>query len=106
MIGRDFEGKEWNPMRVNAGNVPRTTWTDTFRAWEAIRQQLPKEWQEADQHQWKAKLFDHTKPTFEDLAKQRGWDQQGVHKKRAAEIPTTKDVFKVKKSYKGWLSVH
>ena len=82
MIGRDFTGDDFLPMRVCATNVPRTGWADIFKAWENVRGQLPKEWREPDDGKWKQTLFRCLTPKEQ---KTYTWYEE--------EVPTTKQLY-------------
>lgn len=90
MVGRDFKADEFKAMRVCAGNVPRHTWADVFRAWDSVGRQLPGGWREQDDTEWKRQMFNCTrKPTNY----RRGQTEM--------EIPSTKEVYQMRKQLKG-----
>ena len=93
MTGRDFEGEDFKAMRVCAANVPRQTWADVFRTWESVGRQLPPGWREEDENVWKRQLFSCTRKPKDY---QRGW--------LAREIPSTKEVYQVRKQLTGMVT--
>ena len=88
-IGRDLAA---DPARkvlgINATNVPRQTWFDTFRTWERVRKQLPEELR-TPQTQWKKTLF-------KCLKKKDSWNARGCP---SSKVPNTKEVYQVKKAF-------
>ena len=92
MVGRDFTEQV---MRVNAGNVPRSTWYDLFRAWNDIGKQLPPGWRDEEDGQWKRRMFDCTKKPAWDAQRTRPYAEW------EKEVPTTKQVYEMRRRLKG-----
>ena len=110
MVGRDFIGDENRAMRVSACNVPRPGWGDMFKAWSAIRRQLPQAWQEQSDNAWTRKMFTCTRmPYAEDRARRanmpRASNTQVIrrYKDFEEEVPTTKQVYELRKRLKGMI---
>ena len=108
MIGRDFRADEDAAMRVCAGNIPRPTWGDVFRAWDEIGKQLPAGWCDSDKEAWKQRLFTCTKPPYAEdrrsASAHRGVSHSQLsqeYKDLEEEVPTTKQVYEIRKRLKG-----
>ena len=100
MIGREFEGDEGKAMRICASNVPRATWGDVFRVWSDIRRQLPEEWR-MDESEWKKELFKCTKKVYGEATIGHRTKTAGRYTERELEVPTTKEVYELRKRIRG-----